>query len=435
MIKTKFILLSIFSLLIFVTKAQQNISLDSAVKMALINNYSIEIARSQQQIAGNNLSLGNAGFLPQLKANASNQWSENNVKQELSNGSITDKTGVTGNSLNASLGFSWTLFDGSKMFVNRQKFNQQYQLSEIALKQASEELIYKIMFQYYSIIKQKQQIKVSQQLIDLYQKRKEIAELKKQSGAASEVDFLQAGVDLNAQQANLLKQQLLLENQRNQLTRLISKNFSIIYDASETENKPTDINIGLLKDKMLTQNIQIRNAETNKNLAKLSISEYKTNIFPRLGFGFNYNFARSENGAGFILMNQSNGINYGFTASWTLFDGLNNNRNIQNAKINRSISDATYNDIRMQYEMQFLNYLKQYENNLQISNLEKENSKSAGFNLQIALEKYKLGIISDVVLKEAQRSYEESQFRLINARFDQAVSELELLKIAGELVK
>ena len=167
MIKTKFILLSIFSLLIFGTKAQQNISLDSAVKMALINNYSIEIARSQQQIAGNNLSLGNAGFLPQLKANASNQWSENNVKQELSNGSITDKTGVTGNSLNASLGFSWTLFDGSKMFVNRQKFNQQYQLSEIALKQASEELIYKIMFQYYSIIKQKQQIKVSQQLIDL----------------------------------------------------------------------------------------------------------------------------------------------------------------------------------------------------------------------------------------------------------------------------
>jgi outer membrane protein TolC len=403
--------------------------------MALINNYSIEIARSQQEIAENNLSLGNAGFLPQLKANASNQWSENNVKQELSNGSITDKTGVTGNSLNASMGFSWTLFDGSKMFVNRQKFNQQFQLSEITFKQTAEELIYKIMYQYYSIIKQKQQIKVSEQLIDLYQKRKEIAQLKKQSGAASEVDFLQAGVDLNAQQSNLLKQQFVLENQRNQLTRLISKNFSIIFDASENQYNSIDIKIGLLKEKMLTQNVQLSIAETNKNLAKLSISDYKTNIFPKLGFGMNYNFVRSENGAGFILMNQQNGINYGFTASWTLFDGLNNNRNIQNAKINRSISVAAYNDVRMQTEMQFLNYIKQYENSLKINNLEKESSKSAAFNLEISLEKYKLGSISDVVLKDAQRSYEEAQLRLINARFDQAISEIDLLKIAGELVK
>ena len=68
--------------------AQQVLTPDQAVKLALQNNYAIEIAGSELGIAKNNNSAGNAGFYPKVSTTASNNWSDANISQTISGTAI-----------------------------------------------------------------------------------------------------------------------------------------------------------------------------------------------------------------------------------------------------------------------------------------------------------------------------------------------------------
>ena len=53
------------------TNAQDVLTPQDAVKIALENNYSIKIAKNDKDIAENNSTVGNAGFLPTVDASGS----------------------------------------------------------------------------------------------------------------------------------------------------------------------------------------------------------------------------------------------------------------------------------------------------------------------------------------------------------------------------
>jgi outer membrane protein TolC len=95
----------------------------------------------------------------------------------------------------------------------------------------------------------------------------------------------------------------------------------------------------------------------------------------------------------------------------------------------------SFDEVNLLLETALLSQFKLYESNLQIVTMEEQSISVAQTALTIAMEKYGLGMINDIQLKEVQRTFEDAQLRLITARYDVKISETELLKLQGLLIR
>lgn len=75
-----------------------------------------------------------------------------------------------------------------------------------------------------------------------------------------------------------------------------------------------------------------------------------------------------------------------------------------------------------------------YQNNMELTNLEKENLQTAHDNYDIALERYKLGDLSGIELREAQNSLLEAEDRLVQAQYNTKLCEISLIQISGNIL-
>src|ERR1700757_4958701 len=97
--------------------AQSYLSVDSAIAITLKKNYNILLSQNSYQEAENNHAPGVAGMLPNIGLNAGLSGTDNNIHQEYSNGTSISKNGATSTTITPNIGLTWTLFDGTKMFI------------------------------------------------------------------------------------------------------------------------------------------------------------------------------------------------------------------------------------------------------------------------------------------------------------------------------
>jgi outer membrane protein TolC len=84
-------------------------------------------------------------------------------------------------------------------------------------------------------------------------------------------------------------------------------------------------------------------------------------------------------------------------------------------------------------EADLLDLWQAYQNNLKVVNLEQENLKVAESNYNIAHERFLLGQLSGIEMREAQKSLLDASERLLTARYTTKVCEISLMHIAGRI--
>jgi len=424
-------------LLLFTSSSfsQDTLTIEQAIEIALKNNHSILIAKNEAEITQNNFSPGNAGMLPQINLNAGGTWANNNVRQELSNGNIIAKPNAGSTGLNSGVALNWTLFDGMKMFTTYEKLNELNTIGNIELKIQMENTISKVMNQYYLIVKQNQLLSSLQSDLELYSERVKIAETKFNIGSAAKTDWLQAKVDMNEVQSNLLTQQNNLRSYKFTLNQLLARNAETPFEVTKNISISYHPKLEELKKTVIDSNSILSFYQRNIRINELNLKEYQSSLLPKLALNANYNFTQSKNQAGFILLNQNLGLNTGLTLSWNLYNGGNNRREIQNSKLNIQNSKLLFDENKSVIELSLLKAYLDYNNAKEILKLEEENMALAQENVSIALESFRLGSSSTLQLKNAQKSFEDAQLRLVNARYNAKSLEIELMRLNGMLVK
>jgi outer membrane protein len=415
--------------------AQDKLTLDQALELALKNNYAISISRNDAQAEQNNFSYGNAGFLPVVSLNASGNYGNNNTNQHYSSGLDVNKSGVVSTGLNTGVALGWTLFDGMKMFATYDRLRELSDMGVLRSKMEIENTVSAVINAYFAVVKQKQLIRSTQQAITIYEERVKIAETKLNIGSGSKLDVLQAKADLNEQRSALLKQQSDLGTFKFDLAQLLAKTPGTDLDVSDSLVISFNPKLEELKASIGKKNSSILFAEKNVNVYDLSLREVRSQRYPRLGVNLNYNFTRSENQAGFILLNQNLGFNAGFTASWTIFNGWNTNRQIKNAELLTLNSRLQYDQTKTEVGTDLLKAWTRFQQTLELLKLEEDNYSIVEENVKVALESFRIGKTSSLELKTAQTSFENAQSRLVTARYDAKVAETELLRLSGGLVK
>ena len=411
------------------------ITIDKAIELALKNNYDILISKNQSLQAANNNSFGNAGMLPKLDLNASGSFADNATKQEFSSGLVVDKSGVQSQNITTGAYLNWTLFDGLKMFATHDKLQQLQSMGELNLKIQIENTIVKVTTAYYNIVMQKQLINGLKENIVVSEERLKIAQKKFELGSVSKVDVLQAKLDMNELRSALIRQNTLLADAKEELNQLLIQNVEQEIDVNDSIPLINQYKYEDLKNAILANNSDLLFAQKNSEVSNYMLKEAKSAYFPKLNFNANYIFSRAQNQAGLTLLNQNLGMNLGFTASWTIFNGLNTVNNVKNLKLNLENSNFELENLKSLTQLSLLKVFKKYQDDIAVLKLEEENNKLAKENLTISLDRFRLGANTSIEIKMAQSTYQNSITRLSDARFNAKKSETQLLKLSGAIVK
>jgi len=171
----------------------------------------------------------------------------------------------------------------------------------------------------------------------------------------------------------------------------------------------------------------------NKKVAELNLKQVKGQRYPIVGVNSGYEFSKSTSPTGFNQQFRANGFTYGLTASLPLFNGFLQRQNERNAKINISSSSLNLEKTRTDLHAQLLSAYQNYTTNLDLLKVEDNNVDIARQNLDITLEKYRLGSIAPLELREAQRNSIDAITRFLDAEYQAKLTEISLKEISGTL--
>lgn len=430
-----------FFLIFFTTglaaNAQELLSLEEAIALGLENNYAIKIAEKDEEIAGNNNSVGNAGILPTVDLNADKTYQVQNVDLELQSAEGT--FGVTrdrakSDRFNATAALSWTIFDGARMFIAKNRLAELERAGNLQSRLTLENTVAAISDAYYRIVLEQTKLAVLQQTLEISESRVNFARSRYEVGKASKLDYLAAQVDYNTDQSNLLRQEEVLSNAFVDLNVLLAQDVNTKYKVEDSISVNEKLVYDDLEEKIQASNPRLLFAFKNQNIAYLEYKERVAERFPTIDVGASYGYGTSNNEAGQLRSSTTDGLTYGITASWNIFDGFNKNREIQNARVQREISQIQTDEIKQELLANLQRVYVGYNNSLNLVTLEKENVNVALENEQIAIDRYELGAGTSLELREAQRNSVDARTRLFDAILSAKQAEIELLRLSGQIL-
>lgn len=434
MLKPLFTVLFFSSFFISVS-AQSTLQLEEAIRIGLEKNFSIQIAENEIRISENNNSIGNAGFLPVLNADGSiNQRVQDNVTV-YGNPNIDDrddqnaKTTVYDYGLNAT----WTIFDGLTMFATLDRLSAQLDISEAEARNQIELVLADIISGYYEIAGQQKGAQVLENTVEISEERIRIAETKRDLGSGSEYELLLARADFNTDRAALIRSNTSLNQLKVVLTSILGEDRSMDFSVQPEIVLGDRLNLEELIEDAVSQNQELNIARLNEQVARSEIREIRGEWMPQVDVSGGYGYSRTEASVGFSEFSETDGFQYGVTARINLFDGFNKKRRTENAQIALKNEELRRQDLQLQVTAQISQIYAQYSDALSLIELEEENLEINKETVDISLERFELGTISSIELREAQQSLLDAENRLIEAQIAAKTAETELLRLSGRL--
>ena len=196
---------------------QQRLTLDQAVQQGLVNNYQVLVSKNETQRALQNISYGNAGFLPEVIAAGSVDRAFYDAKVKVVGGSELNNNNAEANISSAALKAEWVLFDGAGMLAEYEKLKSLWKIADLETRITMETVVQEIIVAYCNIIRQQDMLEANSQQLISSNLRYKIANEKYATGMGSEQEKLQANVALQAdstafilQKAELIKAKIAL---------------------------------------------------------------------------------------------------------------------------------------------------------------------------------------------------------------------------------
>lgn len=414
-------------------QAQDNLTLEEAISIGLERNYAIRIAENEKRVAQNLHHIGEAGLLPTVDAQAGQNYSVQDVELRFRNEpEPLVRENARSSAASSSIGANYLLNLGSVFTF--QRLGTLSELSQLEAKVTIENTVAAITTAYFRVVLEQQRFEMLENTLSLSEERLRISKDKYELGRASKQEFLAAQVDYNTDLTALINQEEIIANARIQLNELMGSAPDRSLAIQDTILINQDLQLEELLNSANLNNPQLMAAQRQINVSHLQVRELQAQRLPQLNLFGSYNRQLTQAEAGIFLGNRSRGFNYGFSASWNLFNGNVLNRRIQNARLLENTSELQMDDLRLQLESDLNQTFTSYRNSLRLLEVAQSNYEVAMENADIALERYKLGNTSALEFREAQQNALAAESRLINALFTIKEAEVELQRLAGTVM-
>lgn len=410
------------------------LSLSEAISKALEENHSIIISRNLSEIEENRATIGFAGYLPNLSLNSSYREAIENSRLEFSNQPGQDVDGSRSSQYNASLDLEWVLFDGFGNRYRLQQLKRSRDLSEVLSREEIEATLLQVIERYLEVSTQAQLLDVTRQAVEISNERYRRAKENFEAGGGSQVDVLNAEVNLNQDSVRVVETEVNLKRAKRNLQVLIGDNPTGNVDVRQEFNVNDQLSIEQLLQSTITENARLQSSAIELEQAKLQLRETQSGRFPQISTNASYSYGRQESDAGQFLFQETDGFNAGITFSFPIFDGFRRNILVQNDKIRVKNSEEQRRLAEKEIESALLNTYETYNSNLYLLEKQQVNVETAELNFERTELAFRQGQVSNTDFREAQLNLLETRQALISQRVEAKLSEIELLQISGQIL-
>ncbi|MBK6775250.1 MAG: TolC family protein [Flavobacteriales bacterium] len=412
----------------------QVITADEAVRIAVEQNYGIKLARLDARRAELLNTAGNAGMLPNVDAVGQYAVDNSSTKQTFFSGEVRERDNADQRVLDAAVQLNWTVFDGLAMFAAKDRLEALELIGQTQLRQQIEATTYDVLSTYYRLVQLRKAIDVQREGVRISRARVSIAEAGKRIGTASGLAVVQAQLDLSTDSAAVLDLVVQDAVSSARLNTLLGRDPSTPVAVAPEVPAAAPMDLVQLQQAARQTNSTVQQARQQQIAADLSVKELRGALLPRIDIFGNYGYTRSTSAVGILQSNQSLGPDYGARISIPLFRGLQANRALEVAKLSREQAAIATQQVERNLEESILNAWTSFTTAQQRVALEDGNLAGARTQVDVALESYRLGAITSVGLRDVQLGLIAAEQRMLIARYEAKIGELQLKWLASTLL-
>lgn len=447
--------------------AQDTLSLAKAIQIGLQNNFDVQIGKLNIDIAKNNNNWGQAGMLPTINL-IGNQ--PNNITQRKPANPFAVPGKSISDNLTGQLDVQFTLFDGFFVRLSKQRLDKLEELSNGNARFLMENTVQGIILGYYSVLLQREQLQVLITNKQFSKERYDYVKLRKELGGAITFDVLQEQNNYLTDSASVLQQEIFLKNTLRDLNLLLNENINKTYVFTEGipfENE--EYRYEDLRDKMLSSNTNLKNQyisqELFRNSTRIAESNYSPTVLLNTGVNgsldkLNANFRSNtgntiENTVGYVnrdanlpvyntvnetaltpqtITGNSYGVYANFGLRFTLFNGGQIRRAVENSQIQERIAQLSTDQLKLSLENDLLASFDLYNLRRQLVQIAQVRLQAAELNLQLGNERYKNGALSAIDLRIVQDNYQRAALENYLAIYANISSRVDLVRLTGGLL-
>ena len=417
-------------------EAPAPLTLRKCLEIGLEQNYDVRIVRNEERISDNDATAGNAGMLPEIGLSAGYSGTLDNDRTTTPrDGDAVSESGVYDQTASVGLAVNWTLFDGFRIRTNYKRLKEMQQMGALKTRITIEDFMASLTAEYYNYIQQTLRLQNFRYAVGLSRERLRITEARVQVGNFSRLDLLQARVDFNADSSKYMSQHELVTASRIRINELLAnKNLDeklCICDTLIRVNSTLEWDA--LLEKTLSANASLLMAEHDNTLAELDLKTVQARNYPYVNLTTGYGYSHNRYGSGTNRSRGTLGLNAGVQVGFTIFDG-NRRREQRNARIGIDNARLTRQRLEQSLRADLSNFWQAYRNNLEVILLEEENLIAAKENYEIAMERYLLGDLPGIEMREAQKSLLDAEERILTAQYNTKLCEISLQQISGNVM-
>ena len=427
-------LLPLYGLLLCAFGASaQDLSLRQALDIALANNLGIRVARNNISVAAINNSYGVAGGLPLVNITGTDIEQTVDIRQKYSDPSNnSSRNNATSNSLSGGLNASILLFNGERVVYTKRALNMAEVQSKDYLSSRALSLAYTVMLKYYDVVRQQSYAGTLEKSIAVSRERLTIVKAEMGLGMANNADLFQSQVDLNTQLQNLKAQQLVIDQDKTDLLTLLTLNPDSTLSIRDTIVVDSTLQLrGILAQ--VANNPDITAANDQILLNQFIARETSALRYPSLSFNTGYNLSRTQNSGGFNLLNAQYGPFVGLGVSIPIFNGFIYKKQTQVADLNVSTARLLRDTLALSYTAGAVKNYQAYTNTLEQLAMARDNYQLAGQLLDLVIQKFQLRQSTIVDVRNAQDSFENAGFQLVNLSYAAKAAEINLRRYSNTL--
>ncbi len=413
---------------------QSVLTKSDALKILMEENFDLKVADLNNEIAGNNTSFSNSGYLPTLTANGNLNYNLDNSEISFANGSDTTINRAASDSRALNLNLNYVLFDGFNRKYNISRNRENLTVSQLNAQATLESTLLNFYTLYYALAQSQQTLATLKETLSISKDRLTRTQYGFEYGRNTRLDVSNAQVDVNTDSINYLNTRQTLESQ--------IRNLNLILALGSEENYKVDTSVVLneeldkdaLMQALLTKNAQIQLAKSGVTISQYDNRISQRNYFPTVNLNGGYSNTVNNFAPGNFLSSRSgNGISYGASFTWNLFDGGVSNTASQNARVNIGIQKTLLEQTTQEVVSNFENTWSDFQNRLIIVDAQRNNQLANQQNFERSLERYRLGRITSLDFRTAQRNLLQAEINLIEAKYNAKIAELTLHQLAGEI--
>ncbi|MEQ8304464.1 MAG: TolC family protein [Cyclobacteriaceae bacterium] len=448
-------------------EAQEPLSLAQAISIGLKSNFDVQIELLNLDIDRNNNNWGQAGLFPTVSF-SSNQ--NNNIVQRKPANPFAVPGRNISNNVNGALDVQFTLFDGFSVKMTKRQLEQIERLSYGNATFVMESTIQSIMLAYYQALLEKERLRILETNMVFSKERYDYVKLRKELGGAITFDVLQEQNNYLTDSANVLRQSIVLRNSVRELNLLLNEDLNRTYTLVDSlEYQHENYQFEDLHAKMVRSNTNLKNQYINQEIIRYNTKLAQSSRYPlvTLNLGangsldqLNANF-NAETGnvirqpIGFVddasqtpVVNDVNervrmpltlqGNSYGaygnFGLRFTLFNGGQIRRTIENSQVREKIADLNTDQLKLLLERDLLGDFDLYNLRNQLVGIAKTKFEAALLNLDLANERYRNGALSAIDLRIVQENARNAALESYQAIFNSISTKINLIRITGGLI-